>query len=163
MICRAVMALGEAVVVRRSTKEGIETLEATPEMVKDKLNDIHVDRSPQLPEEKGDDLDAMKKAIDLGFAWEWAAEELVGITEPAKRLDEGIVSRWMQDAGMAALQREALQRADLLQEAEEGLLPSEVDMTGLPPGLQRALQVPPAVPGVGEMPGGPPSATPGMV
>lgn len=163
MICRAVMALGEAVVVRRSTKEGIETLEATPEMVKDKLNDIHVDRSPQLPEEKGDDLDAMKKALDLGFAWEWAAEEMVGITEPAKRLDEGIVSRWMQDAGMAALQRDALRRADLLQQAEEGLLPSEVDMSGLPPGLQRALQAPPVQPGVGEMPGGagpPPGGVP---
>ena len=160
MLLRAVIALGEEVSVRRSTKDGVEDVSLTPELAQQFINDIHVDRTPVFPEDESRDLDNVGKATEMGYPWPKAWQRFGHETEPEALFEESLIWEYLTGAGKEALQREALRRADLLQAEAETMQPAELAgvMPGLPPGLQTALVQPemPAEP----MPGAPPTPLP---
>jgi hypothetical protein len=161
MVLRAVIALGEEVKVTRSKPEGEEKVSCTPELAERHLNNVHIELNPSFPEDRGADLDNVGKAIELGYPREKAWEKFADETEPQKLMDEAIASEWLWTAGKAALEREALKRADLLAAQEQLMAPSQaVGMMGeLPPGLQSAL----GQQGMGLTPGPTTPPGPGMV
>jgi len=149
MLLRAVIALGEEVAVRRSTKDGVEDVSLTPDLAQRFLNDIHVDRTPVFPEDESRDLDNVGKATQMGYPWPKAWQRFGHETEPENLFEESLICEYLTGAGKEALQQEALRRADLLQAQEETMLPAELaeTMPNLPPGLQRALVQPEMPPG----------------
>jgi hypothetical protein len=151
MVARAIIALGEPVYVRKSTKDGTEQCGATPELVRDRLEDIHMTLNPEFPEDREGDLEAAGKAQAQGLPPTWIYEKLLRESEPEKLMEQALIEEYLLGAGRQALLDQAMVRAQLKRQAQEGMSPLDVmtEMPNLSPGLQGAIQqtvMPPAMP-----------------
>ncbi len=167
MVGRAVMALDEAVYVRNSTKDGTERIGCTPELAKDRLEDIHIMLNPEFPEDRVGDLDATAKALELGLPPTWAYENLLNEPEPQKVQDQAAIERIVAAATEQLIQ-EAIDRMKIARQQAAIATPLQVQeaMPTLSPGLQQAIQgmgqPPPAIgpEGLPVTPGEVPGAVP---
>lgn len=158
MCARAVMALGEPVYVRESTKDKTERVGATPELVKDRLEDIHIMLNPEFPEDRAGDLDAVQKAVNLGLSLAWGLENIMQLAEPQKAIDEGIAEKVVMAASDQLVQS-ALEQLALKRQQAQGMTPLDVEkaIPNASEGLAAYLQgmgQPPAPVGAGAVPGG---------
>jgi len=141
MVARAVIALGEPVYIRNSTKDGTERVGCTPELAKDRLEDIHILLNPSFPEDRAADLDACATAIGMGLPQTWAYENLLNESEPQKLQDQAIVEKLVMMASDQLVQ-EALARAGLKVQQAQGMTPLQVQEAtpAASPGLQQAIE-----------------------
>lgn len=128
----AVQALGEAVVI------GGERI--TTSMAKKYRDRVTVSIQPKDLTGRNQDISLANMALQFGLPWDWIAENILDIEDPATlRLQRDIMEIEQLPQVKEKLTAEALDQLDLLVEEEEFTDVNNIDLSNLPPEVAEAL------------------------
>ena len=135
----------EKVYLRRRTDKGTEAIGLSWEDVKDYGPLLRAKREANLTIDMLAKLDAVQKAVELGFPWRFAVQEIGGYENPEELRDERLAEN-MENAPplLQRTQQEILRRMDIIIDEEQAVSAEEAASMGpLPPGLAKMLGLPP--------------------
>ena len=140
----------EKVYVRRRTDKGTEAIGLSWEDVKDYGPLVRAKREANLTTDQLAKLDAVQKAVDLGFPWRFSVQEIGGYENPEELRSERLAED-MENAPplLQRTQDEILRRMDIIIDEEQAVSAEEAAAMGpLPPGLAEMLGLQPEAAGV---------------
>ena len=130
---RGVEQIGEAVI--------IDGEKITVSMAKKYRNRMAVQIEPKSPIDRNQDLGAAAMALDFGLPWDWVAENVLDIEDPATlRLQKDIQEIEKLPAVQEKLMQDALEQLEILIEDEDMMDLGDVDLDALPPEVAAAIQ-----------------------
>ena len=130
---RGVEQIGEAVI--------IDGEKITVSMAKKYRNRMAVQIEPKSPIDRNQDLGAAAMALDFGLPWDWVAENILDIEDPATlRLQKDIQEIEKLPAVQEKLMQDALEQLEVLIEDEDMMDLGDVDLDALPPEVAAAIQ-----------------------
>ena len=133
LFLRGVQQLKEAVI--------IDGEKITVSMAKKYQNRLSVQIEPKSPIDRSQDMGAAAMALDLGFPWDWVAEKIVGVENPATlRLEKDIQEIERLPEVQQRLMQDALEQLEILVEDDELTDLEGIDLDALPPEVAEAVQ-----------------------
>ncbi|KKL92067.1 hypothetical protein LCGC14_1888390 [marine sediment metagenome] len=130
---RGVEQIGEAVI--------IDGEKITVSMAKKYRNRMAVQIEPKSPIDRNQDLGAAAMALDFGLPWDWVAENILDIEDPATlRLQKDIQEIEKLPQVQEKLMQDALEQLEVLIEDEDMMDLGDVDLSGLPSEVAEAIQ-----------------------
>ena len=113
----------------------------TVSMAKKYQNRLSVQIEPKSPIDRSQDMGAAAMALDLGFPWDWVAEKIVGVENPATlRLEKDIQEIERLPEVQQRLMQDALEQLEILVEDDELTDLEGIDLDALPPEVAEAVQ-----------------------
>jgi hypothetical protein len=132
LLMRGVQTIGEKVTVQDES--------ITPTMAKKYQDRITTQIEPKSPVDKNQDIGSASMALEFGLPWDWIAENILGIEDPATlRLQKDILEIEQMPQVKERLMADALEQLDVLIQEEEYVDAENIDLTGLPPEFGEAL------------------------
>jgi hypothetical protein len=132
LMLRGVQTIGETIVVQEE--------ELTLKVAKKYQDRITVQIEPKSPIDRNQDIGAANMALEFGLPWDWIAENILGIEDPATlRLQKDILEIEAMPQVKERLMADALDQLDALIEEEEYEDADNVDLSSLPPEFGEAL------------------------
>jgi len=133
LFLRGVQQLGEAVIV--------DGEKITVSQARKYMNRLVVQIEPKSPVDRSQDMGAAAMALDLGFPWDWVAEEIVGVEDPATlRLQKDIQDIEKSPEVQKRLMQDVLEQLEISVEEDEFEDLADVDLDALPPEFAEAMQ-----------------------
>ncbi len=133
LFLRGVQQLKEAVI--------IDGEKITVSMAKKYQNRLSVQIEPKSPIDRSQDMGAAAMALDLGFPWDWVAEKIVGVENPATlRLEKDIQEIEKLPEVQQRLMQDALEQLEIMIEDDELTDLEGIDLDALPPEVAEAVQ-----------------------
>ena len=133
LFLRGVQQLKEAVI--------IDGEKITVSMAKKYQNRLSVQIEPKSPIDRSQDMGAAAMALDLGFPWDWVAEKIVGVENPATlRLEKDIQEIEKLPEVQQRLQQDTLELLEIMVEDDELTDLEGIDLDALPPEVAEAVQ-----------------------
>jgi hypothetical protein len=85
-------------------------------------------------------MGAAAMALDLGFPWDWVAEKIVGVENPATlRLEKDIQELEKHPDAQQRLMQDALEQLEIMVEDDELTDLEGIDLEALPPEVAEAV------------------------
>lgn len=132
LFLRGVQQLKEAVI--------IDGEKITVSMAKKYQNRLSVQIEPKSPIDRSQDMGAAAMALDLGFPWDWVAEKIVGVENPATlRLEKDIQEIERLPEVQKRLMEDALEQLEIMVEDDELTDLEGIDLEALPPEVKEAV------------------------
>jgi hypothetical protein len=129
---RGVQTVGEKIVVQEE--------EITVRQAKKYQDRITVRIEPKSPIDKNQDIGSASMALEFGLPWDWIAENILGIEDPATlRLQKDILEIEQLPQVKERLMADALEQLDALIQEEEFEDAENVDLSEFPPSFAEAL------------------------
>ena len=130
---RGVEQVGEAVI--------IDGEKITVSMAKKYRNRMAVQIEPKSPIDRNQDLGAAAMALDFGLPWDWVAENILDIEDPATlRLQKDIQEIEKLPQVQEKLMQDALEQLEVLIEDEDMMDLGDVDLDALPEEVANAIK-----------------------
>ncbi len=132
LLLRGVQTIGEKVSVQDDS--------ITVAMAKKYQERITTQIEPKSPIDKNQDIGSASMALEFGLPWDWIAENILGIEDPATlRLQKDILEIENMPQVKERLMADALEQLDVLIQEEEYTDAENVDLSALPPEFGEAL------------------------
>ena len=133
LFLRGVEVVGEAIVI------GGEKI--TLSMAKRYRNRVTVSITPKSPVDRNQDIGAANMALQFGLPWDWIAENILEIEDPATlRLQKDILEIEQLPPVKEKLMTDALNQLEALINEDEFTDTDSIDLAQLPPEFANALQ-----------------------
>ncbi len=133
LLLRSIVQLGEAVII------GGEKI--TVSMAKRYMDRISVAITPKSPVDRNQDIGAAAMALQFGLPWDWIAENILDIEDPATlRLQKDILELEDLPQVKERLMADALDQLEAMIEDDEMTDSESIDLDKLPPEFAQALQ-----------------------
>jgi len=133
LLLRGVQTVGESVTVQDE--------KITVSLAKKYQNRITTQIEPKSPVDKSQDIGSASMALEFGLPWDWIAEHILGIEDPASlRLQKDILEIENMPQVKERLMADALEQLDVLIQEEEFEDTEGIDLSALPPAFGEALE-----------------------
>ncbi len=133
LLLRGVQTIGETIVVQNE--------KITPTMAKKYQDRVTTRIEPKSPVDRNQDIGSASMALEFGLPWDWIAENILGIENPASlRLQKDILEIENMPQVKERLMADALEQLDALIQEEEFEDAENIDLGALPPAFGEALE-----------------------
>ncbi len=133
LLLRGVQTIGETIHVQDE--------EITTRIAKKYQDRVTVQIEPKSPVDKNQDIGSASMALEFGLPWDWIAEHILGIEDPASlRLQKDILEIEQMPQVKERLMADALEQLDVLIQEEEYKDTENIDLSALPPAFGEALE-----------------------